>query len=203
MPPASELGAPAAGLPTPEASTDRSTTGPQTQPANRWSKPLPEDHPILRRGFMVGVQRSSSSSPTAGRPSASPTAPPKSGEPSPPPTGGPSSSLTPEEQSEEDRLDRAHWQHRYGASNRGPTEWNDEAVIACRFSFRCPKLWSRLQATADASIRTCATCVQQVHLVRSEKEFDQHARQGHCVAVQVTGMGERDGLMFVGQPRAG
>lgn len=193
--------APEEARPSPEASAGPSTTGPLTPRGRPYFPLLREDSPLYRRGFMIGSQRSSGSSSSGGAPpTSSPSGPTRSAEPLPSPTGDPSS-LSADEEREEDRLDRAHWEHRYRASNPGPIEWNHEAIIACRFSFRCPQLWSRLQPTADASIRTCATCVQQVHLVRSEGEFEEHARQGHCVAVHVSRSGDEGAMTWVGEPR--
>jgi hypothetical protein len=63
--------------------------------------------------------------------------------------------------------------------------WNEEAHIRCLFSYACPQLWSRLDATATPNRRHCEECERDVHLVRNEEDFFQHVAQGHCVAVPV------------------
>ena len=64
--------------------------------------------------------------------------------------------------------------------------WNDEANIRCLLSYACPQLWSRLAVTNTPDRRHCMECNRDVHLVRDEEDFFQHAAQGHCVAVLVT-----------------
>jgi hypothetical protein len=63
--------------------------------------------------------------------------------------------------------------------------WNDEANIRCLLSYACPQLWSRLAATDTPDRRHCEQCHRDVHLVRDEEDFFQHAAHGHCVAVLV------------------
>lgn len=63
--------------------------------------------------------------------------------------------------------------------------WNEEANIRCLLSYACPQLWSRLAATIDPDRRHCDRCHRDVHLVRDEEAFFQHAAHGHCVAVLV------------------
>lgn len=63
--------------------------------------------------------------------------------------------------------------------------WNEEANIRCLLSYACPQLWSRLAATSTPDRRHCDHCDRDVHLVRDEEEFFQHAAHGHCVAVPV------------------
>ena len=64
--------------------------------------------------------------------------------------------------------------------------WNDEANIRCLLSFTCPQIWSRLAATDTPDRRHCKECDRDVHLVRDEEDFFQHAAHGHCVAVLLT-----------------
>lgn len=63
--------------------------------------------------------------------------------------------------------------------------WNDEARIACQFSFRCPQTWERLALTKNPSIRDCSECERDVHLALTEEDFRRHGQEGHCVAVRV------------------
>ncbi|QJW98168.1 TIGR02996 domain-containing protein [Frigoriglobus tundricola] len=53
------------------------------------------------------------------------------------------------------------------------------------FAFKCPKHWENLDATADNSVRHCAGCKKLVYYCRTLPEAQNHARQGHCVAVQL------------------
>jgi len=52
-----------------------------------------------------------------------------------------------------------------------------------RFKFRCPKQWQSLQLTGDGRIRFCAACRKNVYYCGTVGEARDHARQGHCVAV--------------------
>lgn len=63
--------------------------------------------------------------------------------------------------------------------------WNDEARISCEFTFKCPKVWSRLQPTSVEGVRHCQECQREVHLALTEDDFKRHAEGGHCVAVRV------------------
>jgi len=58
--------------------------------------------------------------------------------------------------------------------------WNEEARISCRFSFKCPRLWGRLQPTADEGVRHCPECDRDVHLALTEENFRQHSEEGRC-----------------------
>jgi uncharacterized protein (TIGR02996 family) len=60
----------------------------------------------------------------------------------------------------------------------------DVPIEAClRWQFRCPKQWEKLRLTDDAAVRFCASCRMKVHYCTSIDEAKEHARQGHCVAV--------------------
>lgn len=52
-----------------------------------------------------------------------------------------------------------------------------------RFEFRCPRRWEKLQATDEEGVRFCETCRMQVYHCRTVQEAQQHAWQGHCVAI--------------------
>jgi len=64
-------------------------------------------------------------------------------------------------------------------------EWNEEGRISCEFSFKCPKMWDRLQSTGAEGVRHCSACDRDVHLALSEEDFRRHAEEGRCVAVRV------------------
>jgi hypothetical protein len=66
-------------------------------------------------------------------------------------------------------------------------DWNDEGRIRCEFTFKCPKVWNRLQTTADEGVRHCSECDRHVYLVLNKEEFRRHRQAGHCVAVSVKG----------------
>jgi len=63
--------------------------------------------------------------------------------------------------------------------------WNEEARIGCRFHFKCPQLWSRLQPTPAESVRHCPECDRDVHLALTEEDFCRHSEEGWCIAVPV------------------
>jgi uncharacterized protein (TIGR02996 family) len=52
-----------------------------------------------------------------------------------------------------------------------------------RFEFLCPRKWEELRPTEDAAVRSCDACKQNVYHCRSLREAREHARQGHCIAV--------------------
>lgn len=53
------------------------------------------------------------------------------------------------------------------------------------FAFKCPKQWEQLQATADNAVRYCSGCKKLVYYCDTLDDAQDHARQGHCVAVQL------------------
>ena len=56
-------------------------------------------------------------------------------------------------------------------------------IANCRFAFRCPMTWGSLQAIEETMrVRYCDKCETAVHLCLSERELDDHAMKGHCVA---------------------
>lgn len=67
------------------------------------------------------------------------------------------------------------------------TNWNDATQIRCKFTFKCPKVWNRLQPPAVEGVRHCSECDRDVYLVLTEEEFRRHGEAGHCVAVPVKG----------------
>lgn len=52
-----------------------------------------------------------------------------------------------------------------------------------RFLFRCPERWDNLDPTGVAAVRFCQACRERVYYCHSIEEAQDHARQGHCVAV--------------------
>jgi uncharacterized protein (TIGR02996 family) len=60
------------------------------------------------------------------------------------------------------------------------------------FSFLCPLRWEDLRATGDRAVRFCDACGQNVHYCDTITEARQHARDGHCIAVDL-GVIRRDG----------
>ena len=56
--------------------------------------------------------------------------------------------------------------------------------ISCvnMFEFVCPMKWFELEPTADPYARHCNQCQRDVHLVANEKEFENRASAGDCVA---------------------
>ena len=63
--------------------------------------------------------------------------------------------------------------------------WNEEARIGCRFHFKCPQLWSRLQPTPAESVRHCPECDRDVHLALTEGDVRIHSDEGRCIAASV------------------
>jgi uncharacterized protein (TIGR02996 family) len=53
------------------------------------------------------------------------------------------------------------------------------------FAFKCPKKWENLRATADNAVRHCTSCQKLVYYCRTLPDAQDHARQGHCVAVKL------------------
>jgi hypothetical protein len=53
------------------------------------------------------------------------------------------------------------------------------------FRFQCPKQWENLAVTGDPTVRRCDACERAVHYCHTLIDAQVHARQGHCVAVQL------------------
>ena len=64
--------------------------------------------------------------------------------------------------------------------NCGQAKQESELV---RFDYQCPKYWQKLQVTEDNSVRFCDTCQENVFYCTDKQEAEQHARQGHCIAI--------------------
>ena len=69
--------------------------------------------------------------------------------------------------------------------------WNEEARIGCRFHFKCPQLWSRLQPTPAERVRHCPECDRDLHLALTEEDARIHSDESRCIAVPVIGEPEK------------
>lgn len=63
--------------------------------------------------------------------------------------------------------------------------WNEETRIRCRFRFKCPQLWDRLEQTGVEGTRHCPECERDLYLALTEEDFRRHGEEGRCVAVRV------------------
>jgi uncharacterized protein (TIGR02996 family) len=54
-----------------------------------------------------------------------------------------------------------------------------------RFDSLCDRRWDDLRTTEDRAVRFCHACRQNVHYCDTIMEARRHARQGHCVAVDL------------------
>jgi uncharacterized protein (TIGR02996 family) len=52
-----------------------------------------------------------------------------------------------------------------------------------RFAYQCPNRWADLTPTPQADRRYCGECRKDVHFCHSKQEAEEHAVQGHCVAI--------------------
>ncbi len=64
------------------------------------------------------------------------------------------------------------------AIDEGVMSWNEEARISCRFRFKCPQVWDRLQPTDVEGVRHCPECRRDVHLALTEEAFSEAQRRG-------------------------
>jgi uncharacterized protein (TIGR02996 family) len=70
------------------------------------------------------------------------------------------------------------------------------AVERCKvaFRFQCPMTWSALEATERDGVRHCTGCQRDVYYALTVGEAREHAKNGHCVALDVTSARWRDDL---------
>jgi uncharacterized protein (TIGR02996 family) len=54
-----------------------------------------------------------------------------------------------------------------------------------QFEFVCHKDWAHLTTTENSGVRFCEECEEHVHYCDTIVEARRHARQGHCVAVDL------------------
>jgi uncharacterized protein (TIGR02996 family) len=67
-------------------------------------------------------------------------------------------------------------------------------ACASMFEFQCPKRWEGLRATDNMRVRWCSTCHKPVHFCNTIDAARGHARQGRCVAVNLTVLRETGDL---------
>jgi uncharacterized protein (TIGR02996 family) len=60
------------------------------------------------------------------------------------------------------------------------------------FEFVCDRQWEEMAPTEDTAVRSCTDCKQNVHYCDTITVARDHARQGHCVAIDL-GIIRRDG----------
>ena len=65
------------------------------------------------------------------------------------------------------------------------TDNEKKDCIEDRFEYLCSKQWAELNETGDKAVKHCDQCNESVHLAQSMEEVDEHARQGHCVAIKM------------------
>lgn len=51
--------------------------------------------------------------------------------------------------------------------------------------FQCPKRWEELAHTEQPGVRQCNHCNCPVYFCASDKEVDEHAQAGHCIACEI------------------
>jgi hypothetical protein len=74
------------------------------------------------------------------------------------------------------------------------------------FTYVCDRQWQDLDAAEGDGVRFCTTCKEKVHYCDTIGKAREHARAGHCVAVDL-GVLRRDGdlrqpMMFLGRASA-
>jgi len=75
----------------------------------------------------------------------------------------------------EELQDAIDWHYHYGTIETcGGTR--------LRIEFRCPRQWSQLVPTEDATVRYCTECQEPVYLCATDDELVAHAQANHCVA---------------------
>jgi hypothetical protein len=68
--------------------------------------------------------------------------------------------------------------------------------------FRCPKRWEELAATADAGVRHCPACREDVYWSPTPGDFVRNGQLGRCVAVPAGVTLGVMGRSFRGRPSA-
>ena len=60
---------------------------------------------------------------------------------------------------------------------------NPPRNVNCQFAFKCSVTWRDLSEIENTyKVRYCTECETAVHLCLNEREFEEHAVKGHCVA---------------------
>ena len=60
-----------------------------------------------------------------------------------------------------------------------------------KFAYECPKQWLSLKTTDRSDVRFCETCSKEVYFCKTGDEASDHAKLGHCVAIQAEEMPEQ------------
>ena len=53
----------------------------------------------------------------------------------------------------------------------------------CEFTFKCPRMWERLDTTDRDDKRYCESCEKPVFLCLDDATLARHVEAGHCVAI--------------------
>lgn len=75
-----------------------------------------------------------------------------------------------------------------------------EAILNCRFSFKCPQQWEQLKATEDTNRRFCLTCERSVYFLNSNEELQKAYAQGLCVAAYIFDPVTASPAILLGEP---
>lgn len=88
---------------------------------------------------------------------------------------------------------------------REPEKRAGRQVVRLAFDVVCDKRWDEMAPTADAAVRHCQSCREKVHYCDTIMAAREHARRGHCVAVDL-GITRHEGdvsslqMMLLGRP---
>jgi uncharacterized protein (TIGR02996 family) len=82
------------------------------------------------------------------------------------------------------------------------TEFQRRPLRQVRFDFLCGRRWEDLSPTKDRTVRACDTCQQKVHYCDTITVARQHARAGHCIAIDL-GVIRRNGDLEIRSIRLG
>ena len=63
--------------------------------------------------------------------------------------------------------------------------YNPGQIPGLEWNYVCDRTWDALTPTVDSRLRFCESCQHNVHYCDSIDEARSHARQGHCVAVDL------------------
>jgi uncharacterized protein (TIGR02996 family) len=73
----------------------------------------------------------------------------------------------------------------------------ETAPLPHLFNYLCDRRWEDLQTTGEIAVRHCEGCKENVHYCDTITEARNHARKGHCIAVDL-GVIRRDGDLRIG-----
>lgn len=77
-----------------------------------------------------------------------------------------------------------------------------EAILNCRFSFKCSQQWEQLKATEDTNRRFCLACERSVYFLNSNEELQKAYAQGLCVAAYIFDPVTASPAMLLGEPES-